>query len=146
MRCDKARERIARQSSPAQLAGDRELASHLEACQSCAGEWRIHLALLAELESAPSAPPFPDLSPRVLSALDAPRGGSSRALQWAAAAAFAVLALALGFLFGSVSVTQAAPPESMAATYQRAITTLPSNPAELASLEYGARPAARSLR
>ncbi len=142
MRCATARARMAEIADTPHLAGDPELSDHLEGCPECAAAWRLHAAILRDLAAPPALPPFPDLAPRVLGALDAHPSRRSPAWQWAAAAALALVALFLGFLIGRASAGPAPSPDTMAATYLQALTASSSPAAEVAYLESGGRSAA----
>lgn len=141
MRCAVAREHMATLTDLRLLAGHPDLAAHLDRCPACAGVWRRHAALLDALTTPPALPEFDDLIPRVLAALDAPKARTAASWQWAAAAALAAAALVLGFLIGTLSQTSPSGVQSMGATYQEALSTVPSGPAEAAYFESGVLPA-----
>lgn len=134
MNCSSARDRISRLTCKEDLTSEPGLASHVEGCSPCAHALRRHVRLLSDLASPEPLPRFPEMAPRILARLDEPRVSRGTAWRWAAAAAFAVAALALGYLVGLRSSGTAAPQESMAVAYQEAFATLPSG-TELAYLE-----------
>ena len=142
MRCTGTRERVDRLNSKDELVNQRDLASHVESCPACAEVLRRHFALITLLREA-EIPPVPaDLAARVLSRLDDPRALRTPMWRWAAVAACALAALALGFYFGQFSAGSAPANDSMASTYQAAFTGQTANSAELAYLEAGSRGAA----
>lgn len=143
MRCRAALERIASISVLEDLERDPDLAAHIAGCGACAQAEKEHRALLDLLEGPGELPAFDDLAPAVLARIEGPQARRWR-WQWAAAAAMAVIALALGYLFGQVSSSAALPSDSMAATYQAAITGQSSGSAELAYLEAGGAASPRS--
>ncbi len=143
MRCRAALERIASISALEDLERDPDLAAHIAGCGACARAEKEHRDLLGLLEDPGGLPAFGDLAPAVLERIDGPPARRWR-WQWAAAAAMAVIALALGYLFGQVSDAASPPSDSMAATYQAAITGQSSGSAELAYLEAGASASTRS--
>ncbi len=134
MNCSSARDRISRLTCKEDLTSEPGLASHVEGCSPCAHALQRHARLLSDLASPEPLPPFPDLAPRILARLDEPRVRRGTAWRWAAAAAFAVAALALGYIAGLRSTGTAVPQESMAAAYQEAFATMPQG-TELAYLE-----------
>ena len=143
MRCTDALEHMAALPDGRRLADHPELSAHLEACPSCGGEWRRHLALLEALGSPPALPPFPDLSPAVLSRLDRRGPLGSEGFRRMAIAALALLALLLGYLWGAAAGgASSSPQDSVTATYQEALSGLPSGSAEVAYLGGAAQSAA----
>ncbi len=143
MRCSAALERIASLPRVEDLERDPELSAHLAGCEACARASEEHRALLDLLGTPGDLPPFGDLAPAVLERIEGPPVRRWR-WQWAAAAAMAVIALALGYLFGQVSNAAAPASDSMAATYQAAITGQSAGSAELAYLEAGSAASPRS--
>ncbi len=142
MRCTGTRERIDRLNSKDELMSQQDLASHVESCPACAEILRRHLLLVTLLRESESPPEPADLAARVLSRLDEPRALRSPMWRWAAVAACALAALALGFYFGQFSAGSALANDTMASTYQAAFTGQTANSAELAYLEAGSRSAA----
>jgi hypothetical protein len=143
MRCRAALERIASLPDEERLKDDPELAGHLAGCQGCASAWREHRTLLTLLGAPGEGPHFDDLAPAVLARVAGSPVRRQR-WQWAAAAALAITALALGYLSGQMSAGQAQSSDSMAATYQAALTGQSAGSAELAYLEAGSASPARS--
>lgn len=143
MRCRAAFERMASLPDEKHLEKDPELSGHLADCPGCAKVWREHCGLLHLLGAPGESPRFNDLAPAVLAQIGG-RPDHRRQWQGAAAAALAVAALALGYLFGQASAGPAQPPDSMAATYQAAFTGQAAGSAELAYLDAGSASSARS--
>jgi anti-sigma factor RsiW len=144
MRCRAALEKMASLPNEERLDKEPELSSHLAECAGCAAAWREHRALLGLLGAPGEGPVFGDLSPAVLARIDAGATRPRRRWQWAAAAALAMAALALGYLFGQMSAEAAPPADSMAATYQAALTGQAGSSTYLAYLEAGSTASARS--
>jgi hypothetical protein len=137
MRCSVARERITRVGHRQNLSGEPSLASHLEACPRCAEVLGHHLLLIAALGAHAPLPDFRDLGPLVVSRLDGSRSLKSSGWRSTAVAALAAVALTLGYLFGQMSAGGHPSADSMAATYQAALTGLSASSTELALLETG---------
>lgn len=130
MRCSRAKACVSRLTSDSDLDRRPELAEHLGSCPTCAQVWRNQRSVLAALAEPPELPSFGDLAPVVLERLNAGPEAQSAGWRWAALAAMALVALALGYLIGMQTTGTAA--DGMAATYQEAITTLPTASADLA--------------
>lgn len=139
MRCSLAKACVSRMTTESDLCRCPELAEHLNSCAGCGDVWRLHRAMLTALAAPPDVPPFGDLAPAILGKLDArpsmhPAAWMRPAAwRWAALAAMALAALALGYLIGMQPAGANA--EGMAATYQEALTTLPTASADLAYLD-----------
>jgi hypothetical protein len=100
--------------------------------------------LLALAEPA-DAPVFRDLAPAILERISARPSMRSAAWRWAALAAMALAALALGYAIGMQTAGTTA--DGMAATYQEAFTTVPTTSADLAYFDLsGKTPAPYPVR
>lgn len=142
MRCSRVREKLPALCGEGDLKLYPALAAHLKECPACAKVWGLHIRLLHELAVPQPLPLFGDLAPRILARLDTPRP-SLFSWRWAAAAAFLIAALALGYVLGLQSSAPQAQPETMAATYSEALSASPYQPVEFASATSG--PGARAL-
>jgi hypothetical protein len=101
--------------------------------------------MLAALAAHSEMPVFKDLAPSVLDRLGAGASMRPAGWRWAAMAAMALVALALGYLIGMQTVGTTA--DGMAATYQEAFTILPTASADLAYFDLsGKTPAPYSAR
>ncbi len=142
MRCTGVRERIDRLNSRDDLASKPELAFHAGVLPGLRGGPPPPSRPHHPPREAENPPKPSDLAARVLSRLDDPSALRTPVWRWAAVAACALAALALGFYFGQFSAGSAPANDSMASTYQAAFTGQTANSAELAYLEAGSRDSA----
>ena len=130
MRCSRAKACVSGLTSDSDLERRPELAKHLGSCPTCAQVWRSQRSMLVALADPSEVPVFGDLAPVVLERLNAGPAARPAGWRWAALAAMALVALALGYLIGIQTTKTTA--DGMAATYQEAFTTLPTASADLA--------------
>jgi len=130
MRCSRAKASVSRLIAESDLARHPDLAEHLESCPRCGPIWRLHRAMLFALAEPSDAPAFRDLAPAILERISARPSMRPAAWRWAALAAMALAALALGYAIGMQTAGTTA--DGMAATYQEAFTAVPTASADLA--------------
>lgn len=143
MRCHTALDRMASLDASERLIRDSDLTGHLKGCPACTEAWRLHRAVISLLSAPAPLPAFADLRPAILDRIDRL---SAQRHSWhrIAVAALAVAALALGYFFGQMDEVASPVVDSMAATYQAALTAQATGTAELAYLETDLR-APRSI-
>jgi len=129
MRCPVARDLISRLAGVEEPIREQRLSSHLEICPACSQALQRHRKLLMMLNAPAPLPDFSDLAPAIRDRLGTRPFNPRENWRWAALAAVALAAMAMGYFIGLK--TSEAQVEEMAATYQEAFTELPSNSVDM---------------